>query len=86
MNLVSFSIRTKGIHNFARRLWTVFTRFGFSEIQVRKYNAAPTFFIPAVVLRRHPKLIKGIAGSSAEISIYGYVHNDYRSLNKDEQA
>ncbi len=96
MNLVSFSIKTKGVHNFARRLWTVFTRFGFSEGQVRKslyelidclrqYNAAPTFFIPAVVLRRHPKLIKGIASSGAEIGIHGYVHNDYRTLNKDEQ-
>ncbi len=96
MNLVSFSIRTKGIHNFARRLWTVFTRFGFSEGRVRKslyalidslrkYNAAPTFFIPAVVLRRHPNLIRSVAGSGAEIGIHGYVHNDYRSLNKDEQ-
>jgi peptidoglycan/xylan/chitin deacetylase (PgdA/CDA1 family) len=96
MNLVSFSIKTKGVHNFARRLWTVFTRFGFSEGRVRKslhalvdslqrYNSAPTFFIPAVVLRRHSKLIKGIASSGAEIGIHGYVHNDYRSLNKDEQ-
>jgi len=96
MNLISFSIRTKGIHNFARRLWTVFARFGFSEGRVRKslyalidslrkYNAAPTFFIPAVVLRRHPNLIRSVAGSGAEIGIHGYVHNDYRSLNKDEQ-
>ena len=96
MNLISFSIRTKGIHNFARRLWTVFARFGFSEGRVRKslyalidslrkYNAAPTFFIPAVVLRRHPNLIRSVAGSGAEIGIHGYVHNDYRSLNKNEQ-
>ncbi len=32
MNLVSFSIRTKGLHNFARRLWSVFIRFGISEL------------------------------------------------------
>src|SRR5581483_5413506 len=31
MNLVSFSLRTKGMGNFARRLWTVFTRFGITE-------------------------------------------------------
>ena len=96
MNLVSFSIRTKGINNFTRRLCTVFTRFGFSEGRVRKslyalidslrkYDAAPTFFIPAVVLRRHPNLIRTVAGSGAEIGIHGYVHNDYRSLNKQEQ-
>jgi peptidoglycan/xylan/chitin deacetylase (PgdA/CDA1 family) len=52
---------------------------------LRQYSAAPTFFIPAVVLRRHPQLIKGIANGGAEIGIHGYVHNDYRSLNKDEQ-
>ena len=96
MNLVSFSIKTKGTYNFARRLWTVFTRFGFSETETRRalhtvidalrsYNAAPTFFIPAVVLRRHPVLLAEIAHSGAEIGIHGYVHNDYRTLSKFEQ-
>jgi peptidoglycan/xylan/chitin deacetylase (PgdA/CDA1 family) len=96
MNLVAFSIRTKGAHNFARRLGTVFTRFGFTEIPTRRalytivdalhrYNSAPTFFIPAVVLGRHSSLIAGIARDGAEIGIHGYVHNDYRTLNKDQQ-
>lgn len=96
MNLVSFSIRTKGTHNFARRLWTVFTRFGISEEKTRralntvtnclkKYNATPTFYIPAVVLKRHSGLIAEVAHSGAEIGIHGYVHNDYRTLNKNQQ-
>lgn len=96
MNLVVFSIRTKGMHNFVRRLGTVFTRFGFSEKQihhslraivdvVRGYGSAPTFFIPAVVLGRHPALISEIAGDGAEIGVHGYVHNDYRTLNKGQQ-
>jgi peptidoglycan/xylan/chitin deacetylase (PgdA/CDA1 family) len=96
MNLVSFSIKTKGTHNFARRLGTVFTRFGFSETRTRQalctiisslqnYGAAPTFFIPAVVLRRHPELIAEIARNGVEIGIHGYVHNDYRFLSKSEQ-
>ncbi len=96
MNLVSFSIKTKGIHNFTRRLWTVFSRFGISETRtkralqtvidsLREDNAAPTFFIPAVVLRRHPTLIAEIARCGAEIGIHGYVHNDYRSLSEGEQ-
>ncbi len=96
MNLVSFSIRTKGVGNFARRLRTVFTRFGFSEAPTRRaldtvvdslqhYNAAPTFFIPAVVLRRHPTLIAEIARHGTEIGIHGYVHNDYRYLSEDQQ-
>ena len=96
MNLISFSIRTKGAYNFARRLHTVFTRFGFSDIltrralytivdSLRRHNSAPTFFIPAVVLGRHSNLIAEIAHSGAEIGIHGYVHNDYRTLNKDQQ-
>ncbi len=96
MNLVSFSIKTKGVHNFARRLWTVFARFGVSERQTRTalntlvdvlhtYHAAPTFFIPAVVLNRHPRLIAEIAERGAEVGIHGYVHNDYRTLSKQEQ-
>jgi peptidoglycan/xylan/chitin deacetylase (PgdA/CDA1 family) len=96
MNLVFFSIKTKGFSNFTRRLWTVFTRFGFSENRSRKalysivdllqsHNSAPTFFIPAVVLRRHPALIAEIAGEGAEIGIHGYVHNDYRTLSPSQQ-
>ncbi|MFL5705802.1 MAG: polysaccharide deacetylase family protein, partial [Ktedonobacteraceae bacterium] len=96
MNLVYFSIKTKGSHNFARRLWTVFTRFGISEKRARralhtvidtlhKYDGTPTFFIPAVVLRRHTRLIAEIANYGAEIGIHGYVHNDYRSLSEKEQ-
>jgi peptidoglycan/xylan/chitin deacetylase (PgdA/CDA1 family) len=96
MNLVSFSIKTKGIRNFARRLWTVFTRFGITEKRtqgalhaiidaLRENITAPTFFIPAVVLGRHPQLIAEIVDCGAEIGIHGYVHNDYRYLSKHEQ-
>jgi peptidoglycan/xylan/chitin deacetylase (PgdA/CDA1 family) len=96
MNLVAFSVKTKGVRNFSRRLWTVFTRFGLSEARTRqalctlaevmkRHEGVPTFFIPAVVLRRHPALIHSIAQEGAEIGIHGYVHNDYRSLNAEEQ-
>ncbi|MGZ3642769.1 MAG: polysaccharide deacetylase family protein [Ktedonobacteraceae bacterium] len=96
MNLVSFSIKTKGMHNFTRRLTTVFSRFGFSERRTRRalysvieslepYNAMPTFFIPAVVLERHARLLAEIAEHRAEVGIHGYVHNDYRTLSHSEQ-
>ena len=96
MNLVSFSIKTKGAHNFARRLRTVFTRFGFSEYPTRRallallqtlqpYQTAPTFFIPAVVLHRHTRLIAEIAEQGAEFGIHGHVHNDYRTLSAATQ-
>src|SRR5215469_18601367 len=96
MNLIHHSLHTKGLHNFIRRLWTVFSRFGFSERRIRKalyaiidtsrkYSTAPTFFIPAVVLHRHPKLIAKIACDGTELGIHGYVHNDYRLLNEEQQ-
>jgi peptidoglycan/xylan/chitin deacetylase (PgdA/CDA1 family) len=96
MDLVAFSIKTKGLHNFTRRLWTIFLRFGFSERRIRKalyaiidtshqYSLALTFFIPAVVLRRHPALISGIVRGGTELGIHGYVHNDYRFLNEQQQ-
>lgn len=96
MNLVSFSLKTKGVHNFVRRLHTVFTRFGFSErasrqalftlLQtLRPYDSSPTFFIPAVVLQRHPRLLAEIAQAGAEIGIHGLVHNDYRTLSAEQQ-
>jgi peptidoglycan/xylan/chitin deacetylase (PgdA/CDA1 family) len=52
---------------------------------LQRYNAAPTFFIPAVVLRRHPTLIAEIARYGTEIGIHGYVHSDYGYLSEDEQ-
>lgn len=96
MNLISFSLRTKGAHNFFRRLHTVFTRFGYSEARIkralqsiidslRSVGSAPTFFIPAVVLKRHPRLIAEIVCNGAEIGVHGYVHNDYRTLSKEQQ-
>jgi len=96
VNLVSFSIKTKGARTFFRRIHTVFSRFGFSEAPIQQAlytvtdllqqcEGAPTFFIPAVVLRRHPAMIAKVASSGAEIGIHGYVHTDYRSLNESEQ-
>ena len=52
---------------------------------VRKYGGNPTFFIPAVVLRRHPDLINEIALCGAEIGSHGYIHNDYRTLSGASQ-
>ncbi len=96
MNLVAFSIKTKGAHNFIRRLWTVFVRFSFSEARtyrslhtivdvLHEFKASPTFFIPAVVLNRHTRLIQELVACNAEIGIHGYVHNDYRFLSHSEQ-
>lgn len=97
MNLVLYSMKTKGGAAFGRRLWTVFTRFGLTEGRTRRsfqamiealrpYKSAPTFFVPATVLERSPSLIRRVQRTGAEVGIHGYVHNDYRELPKDEQV
>jgi hypothetical protein len=54
MNLITYTIRPNGAHNFFRRLGKVFTRLGFSERPLQhalhakvdspqQYNGAPTF-------------------------------------------
>lgn len=97
MNLVAYSMKTKGADAFARRLWTVFTRFGVSEGRTRRslqsmvdalrpYRSTPTFFIPATVLARSPSLIRRLERVGAEVGIHGYVHNDYRALPKEQQV
>jgi peptidoglycan/xylan/chitin deacetylase (PgdA/CDA1 family) len=97
MNLVAYSVKTKGGAAFGRRLWTVFTRFGLTEGRTRRavqaliaalrpYGGAPTFFVPAAVLERSPSLIRWARRAGAEVGIHGYVHNDYRALPRDEQV
>jgi peptidoglycan/xylan/chitin deacetylase (PgdA/CDA1 family) len=53
---------------------------------LRPYQSAPTFFIPASVLSRNSGLIRRIQRVGAEIGVHGYVHNDYRTLSRDEQT
>ncbi len=97
MNLVAYSMKTKGGAAFGRRLWTVFTRFGLTEGRTRRsfqeiiealrpYGSAPTFFVPAAVLERSPSLIRRAQRMGVEIGVHGYVHNDYRALPKREQV
>jgi len=95
-NLFIFSIKTKGLRNFLRRVHTIFTRFGFSERRganglhaivdaLEPYGAGPTFYVPGVVLQRHPQLMAGIAARGAEIGLHGDVHVDYRLLDRAGQ-
>lgn len=80
MNLITYSIRPNGAHNFFRRLGKVFTRLGVSERPIQhalhaimdspqQDNGAPTFIIPAVALGRCISLIAEFAGDGAEIGI-----------------
>jgi len=95
-NLVVFSIKTKGLRNFARRVWTIFARFGFSERRganglhaivdaLEPYDVGPTFYVPAVVLERHPQLMAAVAARGAEMGLHGDVHVDYRLLDRTGQ-
>ena len=97
MNLFSCSIKNRGVHNFACRLRTVFTRFGFLEERIRralyavidalhKYDSAPTFYIPAIVLNLHVALVSAFTEDGAEIGIHRYERNGYRSLQRRNEV
>jgi peptidoglycan/xylan/chitin deacetylase (PgdA/CDA1 family) len=52
---------------------------------LRPYDAAPTFYVPALVLDRNPQIVRWAQSAGAEIGIHGLAHNDYRMLSKDAQ-
>lgn len=51
----------------------------------RELECVPTFFLTAVTLKRHPKLIKKLCQYGVEFAIHGYIHTDYGMLSYQEQ-
>lgn len=72
------------------------SRFGFSPKKFQRLldqycslthelGCVPTFFLTAVTLKRHPKLIKRLSQRGVEFAIHGYIHTDYGMLSDREQ-
>jgi peptidoglycan/xylan/chitin deacetylase (PgdA/CDA1 family) len=79
------------------RIRTVLSRFGISagrfERLLRRYHAVtsnlgcvPTFPITAVILKRHPGLIRELSRDGVEFAIHGYIHTDHGVMSLEEQA
>ncbi len=79
------------------RILSVLRHFGISpkkfENLLKRYavvshdmGCVPTFPITAVILKRHPKLIRELCQRGVEFAIHGYVHTDYGVMSEEEQA
>jgi peptidoglycan/xylan/chitin deacetylase (PgdA/CDA1 family) len=93
---LNFLSKSRGITNLCSRIGTILSRFGISSSKFAKllyiYNditkslgCVPTFPITAVILKRHPDLIKKLSENGIDFAIHGYIHTDYRALPLQEQ-
>jgi hypothetical protein len=88
--------KTRGLRNLLSRIGTVYSRFGFSSKKfqriLKKYcsltqelGCKPTFSLTAVILKRHPELIREIRKYEVEFAIHGYIHTDHGVMSYQEQ-
>ncbi len=91
-----FLIRTKGFFGIFARLVMLVRRFDFSGLKSRRslekiarigdlYKYNPSVFVPAIIVRKHFKLIKTLANQNIDLAIHGLHHKNYRSLTLREQ-
>lgn len=99
---------SRGIGKWRARLSTIGRRYGWTprrQIAVlesyagtlKRLGIRGTFFIPAIVLRRHHRHLKGLlgqertanggggSGEAVEWGIHGYVHSDHAAMPPDQQ-
>jgi peptidoglycan/xylan/chitin deacetylase (PgdA/CDA1 family) len=96
LNATNFLSKSRGIGNLLQRVGTVLKRFSITpkkfdkllnrySIVTRNLGCVPTFPITAVILKRHPRLIKELCQNGVEFAIHGYIHTDYGVLPLREQ-
>jgi len=94
---LSFVIRSKGPIGFILRIGMLIKRFDIfgskmkdAVLQIeqigKKYKYRPTVIIPALVLKRHHKLLHHLPNANLECAIHGYTHKNFRSLDLHEQV
>ena len=92
-----FLSKSRGFKNLLRRMLTVVSRFGISanrfERLLKRFHAVtqnlgcvPTFPITAVILKRHPKIIRELSRDGVDFAVHGYIHTDYGMMSLREQA
>ncbi len=90
-------LTSKGLSTAARRLRALLRQVGPTTTRMRRtldayldvtaaYHVRPTFPTPAVVVDRHPRIIRHLVERGAEIAIHGLDHVDYARLPPEEQV
>lgn len=96
MNYPIFLLASKGFFHLIYRFFLILKRFGFSPRKIsknlytileiiNKYEAGISLNITAVVLDRHPSLIKDLNKKGIEFGAHGYVHTNYNTLSLNDQ-
>jgi hypothetical protein len=96
MNITSVFSSSRSTSNLVSRFGTIFSRFGITSGKFEKLLAdysslatragcIATLPITAVILKRHPELIRKYVNKGLEFAIHGYVHIDYRQLAEKDQ-
>lgn len=96
MNLTHFLSESRDIGNLVQRIGIVLGRFGITarkfENMLKRYDTVtrdlgctPTFGLTAVVLKRHPQVIRELCGHGVEFAVHGYVHVDYSVIHQEGQ-
>lgn len=88
---------SRGLRPTLERIANILNRFGPTsrkmEDRLNKYvevtgefGCSPTFAVTAVTLKRHPNLIKDLAGKGVELAVHGHVHADHKLLSLQKQT
>ncbi len=96
LKYVKFVMRSKGIAGVLPRAKMLMDRFDIDGRKMMdavaginalgaKYNFRPVMIVPAVVLNRHPGLLKYASDSSLEFAIHGYTHKSHRPWSLEMQ-
>ena len=92
-----FVVKSKGAVGLLWRMGMLAKRFdifgnkmknavlGIEQIG-KKYRYKPTLIIPALVLKRHHKLLRHLSNANLECAIHGYTHKNFRPLDLQEQG
>jgi len=94
---LGFVIRTKGLIGFILRIGMLIKRFDIFGNKMRnavlkieqfgkKYKYRPTIIVPALVLKRHRKLLRHLSNANLEFAIHGYTHKNFKPLGLHEQV
>ena len=89
--------KSRGSKNLLLRIFTVLCRFGITARKFQhsleryaaitgSHDSVPTFAITAVILKRHPELIRELHNQGVEFAVHGYIHTDYRLVSLDQQV
>lgn len=83
--------KQRGISFIGKRSISLLNRYGITPTKVIEginlcvaalveFDCRPTFFIPAIVVQKYPRLIHQLHQAGAEIAVHGYHHVDLSAL------